>query len=128
MVTIDSADWVLSNVVDDVDGSNKEIPITLAVGGLLISGKLVSGHRFMEHLIGKVITIQPYSKEIIDEHHKTLETVFENMKSNFMRTKDSFADSSHIHLMDVTFSNAASSKPISFWRGSLEKVDGFHFG
>jgi hypothetical protein len=42
--------WYLQSLVSIVNGNNGEFPVTLYVKGLVISGNLISGHRYFAGL------------------------------------------------------------------------------
>jgi hypothetical protein len=130
MLTINSADLVLANIVDYVDGTENEIDITLALSGILVSGKLVSGHRLIAHLKDRLIIDQPYSDNMKDMHNKQLEIFLSAHESNYKKGKDVIGGAVFVHLLDARFHNGSGKdlgrRPAHFWRGTLEQVVGFH--
>ncbi|MBI5395930.1 MAG: hypothetical protein HZA91_11590 [Verrucomicrobia bacterium] len=94
------------------------IPITLTVGGLLISGKLISHRQYMELLGGG--SMKEYIDRILDSRQRAA----------FAQSTDEF-----IHLASARFVHGITndSKPFSVgdglpWRGKLDSVDGFVLG
>lgn len=50
--TLEERDGILRVLVDTVTGTDDRLPVTLAVGGMLVSGYVVSGHKYFEEAPG----------------------------------------------------------------------------
>ena len=124
----DAPDWYLRVLVNAVNGSEMALPVTLFVGGLVVSGKLVSGHRYFAGL-REQLTQFFGGKGVADE--ETLDS-FTSEGQNYKAEKN--ADDPlpfYIHL-EAAKEFAPGQQPIptdgTWWRGRLASVDAFHFG
>lgn len=93
----------------------KLIPITLQMGGLLVSGLMIAGDIYFKDDGSVVRQLITQCGDIYREGRKNPA----NMSSNIV----------YIHLKDCTVvSNHTKSKYTTLWRGLLSKVDGFFLG
>jgi len=122
-------DWFLQELVSIVNGEDFRIPITLNVGGFLISGSMVSGHKYFEG----------FSKDFVgalgdDEAADDIRQSF--AKRGDIYTKEDAEDVQHspsyIHIENAKFFNTVggpipSNKGV-WWRGRIREVQGFALG
>jgi hypothetical protein len=128
------ADWFLQALVDMANGSDTEFPVTLNVGGMLVSGTLVGGHKYFE---GFAKDFFSGWSESTRESAGTLEKWFAELGEIY--TADKKADGGNplasirfIHLKNARFFQPGVA-PIPtnrgvWWRGRLEAVEGFVLG
>jgi hypothetical protein len=102
-------DIILESLIDFVTAEGSGIPITLQVGGLLISGLLISEELYFKHAFISL----------------------ENKISTFPKLSESSQSFPYafIHLADTRITSGGSTIPQGeygvYWRGKLESVDGF---
>jgi hypothetical protein len=113
---------VLAHLAEEeptAEGKAFEPDVTLLVGGILVSGFVVSKKKYMEHH-PIVARIQKVCDEHKDEMPKADDEQSEDLSPDF------------IHLRDARcFTPSGGPVPTNqgvFWRISLESVQGFHFG
>jgi hypothetical protein len=123
---VPSKDWFLQFLVNLANKNRFELDITLTVGGILISGRLVGVRQYFDDL-------STYFAGSFDSGKKT-----EEIKETFKKIGDQCAcvssseqteNPSYIHLKNVHFYNA-QGKLLSddagvWWRGRLSEVQGF---
>lgn len=122
-------DWYLQSLVDMVNGKDFEFPITLFVGGLIVSGQLTSGHKYFEGL-GEQLT--QFFGGPSDDTAKTIK-YFTSPADIYTQPKGTTQTPppQYIHLRGAKIFTPGQ-QPIpaegAWWRGRLVSVDGFHFG
>jgi hypothetical protein len=122
-------DWYLQSLVDLVNGNEFEFPITLFVGGLMISGQLTSGHKYFEGL-GEQLT--QFFGGPSEDTKKTVDYLT-SAKDVYLKKDDAQEKpiTQYIHLREARVF-VPGQQPIpaegSWWRGRLSSVGGFHFG
>ena len=132
-VRIDDKDWFLEILCNMVNGNEMIIGLTLNVGGLLVSGELISGDKyfegFSEEFTNALSNLVPTDDGIEDiknqitklgDRYKHDENDEQNKPTNF------------IHLRNAKFFNTVGSPVPSnrgvWWRGRLSEVSGFMLG
>lgn len=127
-------DWFLQMLVNIVNGSEIAFPITLNVGGVLISGELVSGHKYFEgfakELKEGMFNVTPGVTSKIEEYFKQFGDIYVDKKEEADENTKPLP--SYIHLGNAHIFNSGGT-PIPanrgvWWRGRLEAVDGFILG
>jgi hypothetical protein len=102
-------DVILESLIDFVTADGVAIPITLQVGGLLISGLLISEELYFKHAFVSL------------EHKKS---TFPKLSELSQSSPPAF-----IYLADTRITSGGSTIPQGeygvYWRGKLEAVDGF---
>ena len=115
-------DWILDLWVtlaeNQEDPDAEGIDITLSVGGMLMSGRLISVRKFFEmHDKG---TMKRHISKLINEE-------FDGSRDESDERVYEF-----IHLRDVRYAGIGGSVlacgPDSVWRGRIDRVDGFQIG
>lgn len=134
LATAGRADWFLEDLVRLVNSTGVSIGITLSAGGMLISGKLASGHAYFE---GVAEDLSAVSSD--DEVAAVLKSTIAKLASVYSPDKDSVSSSprtrrrlTYIHLREARIFHP-SGAPIPsnrgvWWRGRLSEVEGFCFG
>lgn len=120
-------DWFLQQLVDFINGSEGELTITLNTGGILISGILVSGHKYFESMAdsfqGKIEISGNLKKYFL-----SLGNVY--LEDKLLKSKPPV----FIHLKEAQYYQpGANNNPIpsgggTWWRGKISAVDGFFLG
>lgn len=122
-------DWYLQALIGIVNGKDIEFPITLFVGGLIVSGLLTSGHKYFQGL-GEQLT-----QFFGGPSEETSKTVGYFTSPGDIYTEDTASEPKpppqFIHLRAaMVFSPGQTPIPNggSWWRGRVANVDAFHFG
>lgn len=141
------SDWLLRGLVGLIHGVEREgerlgvtvtlgIPVTLHIGGFLVSGYVISGKEYFEEFSQ---IAQRGLPDIFDEENK------EKIAASFLRLGDQYESEedtveeavalsryNFVHLRDAIFLHP-SGDPVPadggmLWRTKLEAVDGFTLG
>jgi hypothetical protein len=125
MEVIPNTDWFLEMLVEMVNGKDSCVGITLSVGGSIISGKLISGHKYFEEFAAD------FCKQIPNCTAESL-TGFASLGDSYKseNTGESMP-LRYIHLKDAKiFQSGETTIPSSgiLWRGKLDSIDGFFLG
>ena len=119
-ILIAMVEW--AETADDVDLDRRTIGITLTVGGLLVTGELISAKTYMdEFLHGTLRDKMRFAIEANDSLKQQIE--------NAPVGEDGF-----IHLRNAKFLLPTGQPPVPgvgngvLWRGRLDSVDGFFVG
>jgi hypothetical protein len=123
------SDWFLQLLVHIINGKENETGITLNVGGMLVTGKMVSGDKYFEGFARDFTSLmkdEESIKQVTDAFHQIGDVYTQNA------TKENKPLPQYIHLKDTHFFNT-SGKPIPsnrgvWWRGRLSEVSGFTLG
>lgn len=130
-VGADNRDWFLSTIISSVNGNDTEIPITLNTGGFLVSGLLISGHKYFDGL-AELLTENSKNVKLVnvlkEGFSKLGETLYNQNKDAEIKNRGI----NYIHLRNAKFFNT-NSNPIPgnqgvFWRGRLSEISGFCLG
>jgi hypothetical protein len=140
-----NCDWFLQTLVDMANNASKEgsieFPITLQVGGLLVSGHLTSGRNFFEGLADDLKSgldqIPGWEKagneDIVAPFRQLGKHMYETPEQESTDPKDTIKKSiEFIHLRNARIMHPGGSpvpnnRPV-WWRGRLEAVDAFFLG
>lgn len=123
-----NSDWFLQSLVSMVNGTSTEMGITLQVGGLLVSGRLVSGDLYFS-AFGE--TFAGALKDT--EEAPKVRAMFEKYGEIYKATDDTRSGEppQYIHLKDARFfginENPVPSTGV-WWRGRISEVEGFVLG
>jgi len=132
--TTKGPDWFLQLLVQITNGIEAHLPLTLNVGGLLISGELVSGHvyfnGFADELKNAMKGVSESAAGAVDDFRKLGEIYkleLSEPEKEIKRPSPLF-----IHLRNTRMFHPGG-QPIPsnrgvWWRGRLESVDGFILG
>jgi hypothetical protein len=122
-------DWYLQSLVSMVNGNNGEFPVTLYMRGVVISGHLVSGHKYFAGLRAQLTEFfgnseSPKTADII--------TYLTEPGEGFLDESNRYKDfPQYIHMRAAKIVTPGQ-KPLPsegvWWRGRLADVDGFNFG
>jgi hypothetical protein len=123
-------DWFLGLLVNLANRADFDLTITLTVGGLLISGRVIGASRFFrevsEFVKQKAAGISTEVREaLFDEPAQVYE------KERDAEDRDDRPSPRYIHLRDARVYDAAGNRvprDATWWRGRLDAVDGFMIG
>ena len=128
-------DRFLQSLVSIVNDESVSIPITLSVGGLLISGDIISGKTYFNEFARQ---FKDGFRDISSETAATIEKTFKGLGDvydpiqNGSQGSDPILRPYLVHLRDAQIYHSGASLAHSekgvFWRGRLEAVDGFSLG
>lgn len=124
---IDRSDWLLAqlvNMCNQYDGVTFEI--TLNIGGMLVSGKLIGGKQYFEEFANM------FSKGGLPEIGNAFREGKKLYDTEEKYEHKELPQPQYIHLSDTQLFHPAG-KPIPtnqkvLWRGRLDAVDGFIMG
>jgi hypothetical protein len=130
-----SVDCFLQSLISIVNDESASIPITLSVGGLLISGDMIGGKTYFDEFARQ---FKDGFKDISSETASTIEKAFKRLGDVYDPIQKEPQGSAPIpkpnlvHLKDAQIclpgaSPAPSEKGV-LWRGRLDAVDGFSLG
>jgi hypothetical protein len=112
-------DWVLERVVSLVNGNNAEFPVTLALGGTLLSGTMISGQKYLAGIIAQ------FAPDEQSEQRQFWNSYLEELtKSN--AEHEVGQDVNFVHLRDVSLFRSDSPRiEKTWWRCRLSEVAAF---
>ena len=119
-------DWFLQNLVGIINGSDAQLAITLNVGGILISGLLISGHKYFESFA------EAFYSGVVDSDK--LKNYFLSLGKVYTSEKEGITKPPvYIHLREAQYYQPGSNHPLPsnegiLWRGKISSVDGFLLG
>lgn len=116
-------DWLLQGLVDFINGSERELGITLQVGGLLVSGILVSGHKYFSGF-GSDYVGGIADKDLAEERHAEFVTFGETYKRATQEKEEKRSLPLYIHLKNAKY-HAPAGNPVPTKQSSL--VEGAYF-
>ena len=121
-------DVVLQALVDTVNHGDTEFPLTLSMGGMIVTGTLVSGRKFFDGLAAEFAEASPSAKTVWRKSFRLLGSAY------YPASKQELSKSPphYFHLRDAHFLGPTPA-PIPtnrgvWWRGRIVRVDGFFFG
>jgi hypothetical protein len=130
-----SVDSFLQSLVSIVNDESASIPITLSIGGLLISGDIIGGKTYFDEFARQFKdgfrNISSETASTIEEAFKRLGDVYDPIQKESQGI-GAISKPHLIHLRDAQiYLSGASSGPSEkgvLWRGRLEAVDRFSLG
>lgn len=134
-----SNDEVLEYVIQKVEETKIGPSVTLAIGGLVVVGGLVSSRLYYDYLSSLFDIYTDKSKGETIEHKdsielEALEKYSKDWKESMIKLRDKKDGDNdrptHIHLHNVEVWEVFSTEPFRFeyWRGKLSSIDGFSLG
>jgi hypothetical protein len=137
-----SNDEVLEYLIQKVEETKIGPSVTLAIGGLVVVGGLVSSKVYYDYLSSLFDIYTDKSKGETIEHraiydtkdsieHEALEKYSKDWKESIIKLRDKKDGDNdrptHIHLHNVEVWEVFSTEPFRFeyWRGKLSSIDGF---
>ena len=121
------ADWLLQYFVQFVNDSPIVLPVTLSVGGNLVSGQLISDSAYFDQLT------EDFSQSMTGEIKESAKSFIQALKPKPTISDD---ETDQVACQFIHIKNAQvftdAGKPIvadgTLWRGKIAAVDGFSFG
>jgi hypothetical protein len=130
-----TVDWFLQALVSIVNGESASIPITLSVGGLLISGEMIGGKTYFDEFARQ---FKDGFGDISSKTSATIEEAFKRLGDVYDPTQKESRENAYtpkpylVHLRNVQMYHAGGLPLLSekgvLWRGRLEAVYGFSLG
>jgi hypothetical protein len=130
-----SVDSFLQSLISIVNDESASIPITLSVGGLIISGDMIGGRTYFNEFARQ---FKDGFKDISSETASTIEKAFKSLGDVYDPIQKESQGSAPIpkpylvHLRDAQIylagAGQSSSEKGVLWRGRLDAVDGFSLG
>jgi len=130
-----SVDCFLQSLVSIVNDESASIPITVSVGGLLISGDMIGGKTYFDEFARQFKdgfkNINSETASTIEEAFKRLGDVYDPIQKEsqggaiISKPRISHLKDAQIYRSDA---RPAPSEKGVLWRGRLEAVDGFSLG
>ncbi|MCC7713403.1 hypothetical protein [Janthinobacterium lividum] len=122
-----NGDWVLVELVGEVNVLKIEVGIVLNFGGILLTGTLVGGARYFDEVKQQMTAYERIDGSL----DSTLERIVDQGKSLYnVAAKDGMRrPPEYLHLIDVHFPsnvNDVGTVKLSTWRGKIADVCGFH--
>ncbi|OGO01821.1 MAG: hypothetical protein A2Y72_01340 [Chloroflexi bacterium RBG_13_53_26] len=134
-----TSDVFLEDWVTLANDCNLQIAVTLMVNGALVSGTITSGAEFLEH-VGQSISAAAESDhkslgETIEKHYHEVARKLYPQKAP-SPDEDALPalegtgprKSYFVHLKDVTILGSRPLPTVPYWRGRLDRVDGWFIG
>ena len=128
-------DWFLQSLVTIVNDEIGGIPITLSVGGLLVSGEMIGGKTYFEEFARQ---FKDGFGDVSRETAATIEVSFKRLGDIYNPSQEESQGNGSLpkpHLVHVRDAQIYRSgiDPTPFersvlWRGRLEAIDGFSLG
>lgn len=115
-------DVFLRQLVATITGTEDSLPITLTIGGMAITGLIVSGHRYFADGRKK--------DETLDDRAREWHAFLDAWQRKYTEREES-ALPTFIHIMDAKLLVGAITINVGkgkFWRARLALVDGFVLG
>lgn len=134
-----SNDEILEYLIQKVEETKIGPGVTLATGGLVVVGGLVSSKVYYDYLSSLFDIYTDKSKGETIEHKdsielEALEKYSKDWKESIIKLRDKKDGDNdrptHIHLHNVEVWEVFSTEPFRFeyWRGNLSSIDGFSLG
>lgn len=143
---VERVDWFLQVFVELANEEPFEMPVTLASGGLVVSGQLVSGRRYFEGFAEEFAAAISDATEDVTTYWRDFLADFGSSvygergegssgapaQEGSDAEEDDASDPHYIHLRDARVFHAGTGHaPLVagvWWRARIEAVDGFFLG
>ena len=116
ITTQPESDWLLTSLVDFINKHGNEVPVTLVVGGVLVSGLLTCYEKYFD-------AVGLDTAELFGAGN------FPKSKANGGTTEAALP--TFLHVKDARYFPASQALPKNkgvWWRGRIAEVSGFSFG
>lgn len=121
------ADWYLQRLISMVNGTEIEFPITLYVDGTIVTGYLVSGHKYFD---GLGMQLSGFFGDVEDAERAIAGLI--EPREIYLADKDSITrPPDFVHIREARVVTPGQSPIPSegvWWRGRVASVSGFNFG
>lgn len=113
-------DLVLVTLVNTCNKSDLEIGITLLVGGIVITGNLVSGKKYIDGVAS--LFEEANAKALAEWYREFGEEAYGSEGSHQSQIPEM------IHLKDAKIMDGTATHNVGWWRGKINSVDGHNIG
>lgn len=120
-------DLILDLYVKLVNQFDMNMGFTLYVGGLVITGQLVSYYDYLEGVSKTFGNVDNRIGQLFSEQFTLLKDEVKEFRDS---KEEDLQEVNFIHLKDVTIYNINQNTTLTteYWRGKLKSVDGFNIG
>lgn len=125
-------DWLLQRIVDYANQLGMEAGVTLQAGGLLVTGRIISGPKYLEK-IAEGFRDGLARNEGFEEAAEQFKKLFLSFKQIYAKPEDGslVAPPTFIHLENARFLIPGKTLPADgdgvLWRGRISEITGFTF-
>jgi hypothetical protein len=132
MYTVDNTDHFLQMLIRSVNGQDKAIPVTVLIDGFMVTGDLVSGHKYFESVL-EHFPASGLSPVELGPTRYTTEVLIDTELETYHKLKDNVSNiSTYFHMTNAKFHNNSGVSITGIkgvtWRGMVDKVSGFYLG
>lgn len=121
-------DPVFGNTLLLISLKELELPITISMGGTLITGTLI-GEKEYFYLLGPTLTTgkSDFDKQFQKMWERIGDKYLENLKSAYENKRGIRGALEYFHLKDASFifQNSLTPTPGLLWRGTCSEIDGW---
>jgi hypothetical protein len=130
-----SSDWFLQHLVSISNDAGLQIGLTVQVGGLLVSGQLVSGEQYFEGIAADFehgLAAYPQLAQAMKKSFASFGVIYKSESQPEGSQSVEARAPNYIHLTDARFFSTAGD-PIPqnkgvWWRGRISAIGGFTIG
>jgi len=125
-------DWFLALLVDHVNEHGGSIPLTVTVGGSVVSGTLIGVREYYERTADDLANVFPSRAESItaalqDAGEQSVDSVRKHKEQ--VRAGETQLETPHfLHLRDVRYLSAGTRTQTTLWRARIHDIAGFSLG
>lgn len=123
-------DWFLQQLIRFVNADDMSFSLTLQVGGLIVSGTVISGNKYFQEFSDQFCTAI-VNDEIRDDFRKYF-SMNQDIYKGDRENNDNVPLPSFIHVRNARFYHPGGDPLPSnggiLWRGRIAEVDGFFLG
>jgi hypothetical protein len=120
----EESDWFLQALVGFVDGTEREIGITLQARGIVLSGFLVSGHKYFDGFADDFATAVVH-KEAAGKIRQEIAKFGDQYKT---KPKADHPLPMYLHLKKPRMYGPGVKASPNWWRGRVSEVSGYFLG
>ncbi|PEN15107.1 hypothetical protein CRI94_02125 [Longibacter salinarum] len=125
-------DWFLALLVDHVNEHGGSIPLTITVGGSVVTGTLIGVGEYYERTADDLSDVFPSRADTITEALQQAGTDSVNAVKRHkeqVRKGETELETPHfLHLRNVQFLSAGPTTETALWRGRIDDISGFSLG
>jgi hypothetical protein len=125
-------DWFLALLVDHVNERGGEIPLTVTVGGSVVTGTLIGVGEYYERTAEDLAEVFPSRADAITAalNQAGAESVdaVKRHKEQVRKGETELETPHFLHLRDVRYLSAGPRTQASLWRARIDDIAGFSLG
>ncbi|WP_150123797.1 MULTISPECIES: gas vesicle accessory protein GvpU [Achromobacter] len=128
-----SGDWVLQNFVGLINRTKLQVPVTLQLSGLTVSGTTIAGPEYFRKL-GDLIAVGMQNGNVSSAAESMREYFSSHAKiydGQTVGSEEPSVPATYIHLENAVFwgsDGRTINSQGALWRGRLSEVSGFYLG